>query len=151
MQDATPSLDDFDPETVTGWTLVRAYQVVARRFYEVLGSVGLTPMQFGVLLDLSTRPGASQADLARRNLVTPQSIGELLVSLEQRGLVHRAAARPGTAHAVTLTDDGRRALARAVPAVRDLNAPGALGLTAEQAETLNTLLHTLRRALSDPS
>lgn len=138
-----------DPDEVTGWTLVRAHHAVARRFTETLASVGLTPAQFGVLVQLVSRPGVSQAELARRVLVTPQSLGELLVSLERLGHVERRPGRRGTATAVTLTGSGRAALGRATPLVAALNAPERLGLTAQEASTLNALLHKVLRATGE--
>ncbi len=62
-----------DPDAVTGWTLVRAHHAVARRFHEALAAVGLTPTQFGVLVQLVDQPGVSQAELARRVLVAPRA------------------------------------------------------------------------------
>ncbi len=141
----------FDPEAVTGWTLVRAYQVMARRFYATLSSVDLTPTHFGVLVQLARHPGSSQAALARSAFMTPQAMGELLTTMTSNGLVARTPGRPGTPTAVTLTDAGRAAAARAIPLVAALNAPAALGLDEDENTTLNALLHKLRRALHDPS
>jgi len=44
----------------------------------------LTPTQFGVLAQLSIHPGLIQSELARRNLVRPQSVDELIRSLIDR-------------------------------------------------------------------
>ena len=80
-------------------------------------------------------------------LVTPQSIGELVGSLEERGLVERPP-RPGRGRrrTVELTAAGRAALERATPVVLAINAPEALELTAAEAAELNRLLHIVRRA-----
>lgn len=145
--DELEALASFDPEAVTGWTLVRAYQLIARRFYAVLAGVGLSPAHFGVLLELEQRPGTSQAALARTVFITPQAMGEMLTGMAEAGLVQRAPGRPGTPTAVTATNAGRTALARAIPRITALNAPPALGLDTEQDATLNTLLHTVRDTL----
>jgi DNA-binding MarR family transcriptional regulator len=142
----TPGWSGGDPGAVTGWTLVRAHHQIARLFTETLAGAGLTPAQFGVLVQLAAEPGASQAEIARRVLVTPQSIGELLGSLERLGHVTRTPGRPGRATVVALTEAGRAALDRATPLVRQLNSPRALGLTAEEDATLNSLLHKVLRA-----
>ncbi len=127
------------------WTLVQAYHVVARRFWAAFADAGLGPTQFGVLATLAADPHLGQGELARRNLVSPQSIGELVASLEQRGLVERAAsAGRGRRRPVHLTDAGRETLRRAAPAVRAINAPEALGLDAAEAVELNRLLHLVR-------
>ncbi|MGI8880061.1 MAG: MarR family winged helix-turn-helix transcriptional regulator [Jatrophihabitans sp.] len=141
----------FQPEDITRWTLVRTYQVMARRFYATFADVDLTPTHFGVLMQLARHPGTSQAALARRVFMTPQAMGELLITIQTRGLVTRAAGPAGKPTAVTLTTAGRAALHRAVPRVEALNRPEAFGLTAAESATLNTLLHKVRHALGDDS
>jgi DNA-binding MarR family transcriptional regulator len=124
------------------WTLIQAYHVVARRFRTAFAQVDLGPAHFGVLATLATNPGLGQGELARRNLVSPQSIGELIASLERRGLVTRPAPTGrGRARPVQLTDAGRAALARATPGVLAVNAAAALGLSDAEAAELNRLLH----------
>jgi DNA-binding MarR family transcriptional regulator len=135
-----------DPDTVTGWTLVRAHHAVARRFTANLAEAGLTPTQFGVLVQVAGGTGLSQAELARRVLVTPQSVGELLHSLERLGHITRSRGPRGTATTVHLTASGRAALHRATPLIQAMNTPEALGLTAQENTTLNTLLHKVLRA-----
>ena len=130
-----------DPDEVTGWMLVRTHHAVARRFIETLARAGLTPTQFGVLVQVVSDAGLSQAELARRVLVTPQSIGELLNSLERLGYVTRVRGARGKASTVRVTDAGLAALNRATPLVQAMNTPEALGLTPQENKTLNELLH----------
>lgn len=139
-----------DPGTLTGWTLVRAHHQMARLFTVTLARVGLTPTQFGAMVQLATEPGLSQAEIARRVLITPQSIGALLASLERLGTITRTPGRPGKATTVTLTPAGRATLDRATALVRELNEPESLGLTAEEDATLNALLHKVLTA-TDPA
>ena len=74
--------------------------------------------EFTALSVLKRRPGLSNAQLARRSLVRPQSMNEILVKLEDRGLVRREV-DPGHARILraALTDDGAELLAAAEPAV----------------------------------
>ncbi len=127
------------------WTLVQAYHVVARRFWSAFTEAGLGPTQFGVLAALAATPGLGQAELARRTLVSAQSIGELIASLEERGLVERGP-NPGRGRRrpVALTETGRRTLRRIAPAIQEINAPESLGLSAAEATELNRLLHAVR-------
>lgn len=140
--------DDWSAAAIAelpAWTLVQAYHVVARRFRVAFAEAGLGPTQFGVLATLATDPALGQGELARRNLVSPQSIGELIMSLENRGLVERpAGASRGRRRPVHLTDAGRDTLRRVAPAVRAINAPESLGLNAAEAVELNRLLHLVR-------
>src|SRR5215207_7711686 len=84
---------------LTSWTLTRAYRTRVPRIVQTLQAVDLTPTQFGVLVQLDSSPGLSQAELGRRLLMTPQSMGELLVSLERLGHVVRGP-RPGPGHPI---------------------------------------------------
>lgn len=140
-------------ELFPAWTLVQAFHAVARPFTAVFAGAGLTPVQFGVLAELEdTGPddaGPSIAELARAVNVRPQSIGETVETLEERGLVHRkGAAGRGRRRAVHLTDAGRAVLADAWPGVRAFNAPAALGLTAQEHATLDRLLRRVRDHLA---
>lgn len=141
----------FVPEDVTGWTLARTHHVMARRFYATFADVDLTPTHFGVLVQLARHPGTSQAALARSVSMTPQAMGELLTTIQARGLITRITGQVGMPTYVTLTDAGRLALRRAVPRVQAINRPEALGLTATENVTLNSLLHKVRHALGDDS
>lgn len=98
-----------------------------------------------MLATLAADPALGQAELARRNLVSPQSIGDLIAALEERGLVQRSAdSGRGRRRPVHLTDAGRDTLRRVGPAVRAINAPESLGLDAAEAAELNRLLHLVR-------
>ena len=137
-----------DPQVMIQWTLIQANHAVVRRVSDSLASVGLTPTQFGLLVQLTVAPGVSQAELARRVLVTPQALGELLVSLERLGHVRRTPGRPGTATSVAITPAGSAAMDRATPLLAALNAPARLGLTPSEAAQLQGLLHKIIQASS---
>src|SRR3712207_9145699 len=83
--------DGGSPDDYVGWTLIQASHAFNRHVETLLAEVGLTPMQFGVLVQLSLRPNLGSAELARAVLVTPQSMGELLQSLERK--IGRASCR----------------------------------------------------------
>jgi DNA-binding MarR family transcriptional regulator len=82
---------------------------------------GLTGAQYAVLSVLARDPGMSGADLARACNTTPQAMNGVLATLERDGLVERRA-HPvhGRIRQVTLTNDGKRRLEAATPAVREL-------------------------------
>jgi len=139
----------YDPAEVVPWTLVRAGNVMGRVFWEQLGAVGLRPHLFGILVNLQREPGISAAELARRVLVTPQSMSELLRGLTDDGLVERTGGdRRGQALALRLTDDGRAALRRAAPVITELNRPETLGLSAAELAELNRMLGRVLTALT---
>ncbi len=81
----------------------------------------LTVAQFTALSVLARRPGLSNAQLARRSLISPQAMNEVLASLEQRGLATRTA-DPGHARILnaTLTAAGEILLAAAAGVADEL-------------------------------
>lgn len=131
-------------ETFPAWTLVQAAHVVARGFTAVFGEVGLTPTQFGVLAYLADDDALTQAELARHVLVRPQSMGELLGPLLDRGLIRREGpGGRGRRSVIAITDAGRDVLSVALPRAREFNTAKALGLTSAQRATLDELLHVV--------
>jgi DNA-binding MarR family transcriptional regulator len=139
------------PDDYVGWTLIQASHALERHFEALLAALGLTPMQFGVLVQLSLRPNLGSAELARIVLVTPQSMGELLQSLERTGLVERDRdVGPGRRITARVTEAGHAALRQATPIIQALNVPASLGLTTEERSLLNQLLHKVRAAVVAP-
>jgi DNA-binding MarR family transcriptional regulator len=127
------------PDSIAAWALVQASHVVARRFRAAFGRLGLSPTQFGVLLELDLHPGLSNGEIARAVLVTPQSMSDLLASLERLGYVDRDDSA-GQGHRVParLTPAGRAMLRECAAAVTGVEE--SLGLTPQQAGELTALL-----------
>ena len=133
-----------DPDDFTSLTLIRVSLVFQRVFIAALAPFDLAPNQFSVLLHLVEKPGRSQADLARDVLATPQSVGELLRTMEDHGLVERTPpSRPGLPIAVHASPAGRAALDEVTPHVLAAFSPEALGLSDHAYTRLNTQLHTI--------
>jgi DNA-binding MarR family transcriptional regulator len=93
------------------YVIGRLDRVLRRRLIAALEPTGLTLPAYTTLSVLRTRDGLSNAQLARRSLVTPQSMSEVLARLEQKGLIRRD---PDPDHArvlrVELTGAGHEAL-----------------------------------------
>ncbi|MFI9557527.1 MarR family winged helix-turn-helix transcriptional regulator [Nonomuraea endophytica] len=124
------------PEGRTGepdlplWELIQTSYVVARGFTEVFATVGLTPVQFGVLASLVDGEDLNQAELARVIMVRPQSLGEVAVALIDRGLVEREGpGGRGRRSKLRITPEGQAVLDRVFLAVAAFNAPQAMGLS----------------------
>nr|WP_252727997.1 MarR family transcriptional regulator [Curtobacterium sp. WW7] len=108
--------------------------------------LGLTPVEFGVLVQLAAADGLSQADLARAVGVRPQSMTPLVSGLDDRGLLDRGAERGrGRLSRIRLTAAGRDLLGRAYPVVRASNR-----WFGDDADT-SALVTTLRPLLGDAS
>ena len=70
--------------------LVKRVQVALRSAMDrALLSDDLTTPQYAVLSALQKAPGLSNAELARRSFVTPQTMIRIVASLEDKGLVTR--------------------------------------------------------------
>jgi len=117
-----PALTDPDGPLLS-YLIGRLDRAIRNRLNEVLAPYELSIPQFTTLSVLKRRPGLSNAQLARRALILPQSTIQVIVGLEARGLVQRA---PNPAHnrvlQTRLTDEGERLLDQAELATRQLEA-----------------------------
>lgn len=109
-----------------------------------LSDVDLTASQYAALANLEEVPGLSNAELARRSFVTPQTMVRIVAALEEDGLVERAP-RSGNARILDthLTDAGRVALSAGHGVVRVVEQEMSRRLTADQQATLVDLLNDL--------
>ncbi len=96
----------------------RLDRIVRRRLAGALGPHDLSLLEYTTLSVLRARSGLSNAQLARRSLITPQAMNEVLARLERRKLLRR---RSDPAHRrirpAELTAAGTRLLAGADAAV----------------------------------
>ena len=101
-----------------GWLLKRAQDALNAAMTAVLREYGATLPEYAVLTALAEEPGLSNADLARRAFVTPQTMNQVLKELEHRGWVSRHP-HPGHGRILQseLTADGARTLSACHQAV----------------------------------
>ena len=117
----------------------RVNQGIRRAMRVGLRPWGLSVQQYTTLSILAARPDLSNAQLARRALVTPQSM------LERRGLVQRRAdPTHGQILRATLTPAGNALLKTADPAVEEIHAQIFDGLSAPERAAAE---RALRRAM----
>jgi DNA-binding MarR family transcriptional regulator len=111
---------DEDPPSLV-YMIGRINQGIRRELQQRLVRWELSVPELTVLSVLQRRPGLSNAQLARRSMITPQSMNEIVAGLEQRGLVAR---RADPAHGgilqTRLTPAGRGLLRRVQPTVDEL-------------------------------
>jgi DNA-binding MarR family transcriptional regulator len=142
----TPIASDqpFLPHETLGYALKRAQQAMRLHMDRQLKEIGLNAPQYSVLASLEDEPGASNARLARRAFVTPQTMQAMLVNLEQSGLIER---RPDSEHGriqrTELTEKGSSSLAQAHLAVqkserlaREASTPDAVEMLTRVAKAL---------------
>jgi len=105
----------------SGYLLRQAWHAFRTAMETQLRAHGLTGAQYAVLSVLARDPGASGAELARACNTTPQAMNGVLGTLERGGLIERRGhPTHGRILQATLTEEGRRRLAAANPAVRRL-------------------------------
>lgn len=144
--EVTPVTNDepFLPRETLGYALKRAQQAMRLHMDRQLQEVGLNAPQYNVLASLEAEPGASNATLARRAFVTPQTMQAMLVKLETSGLIER---RPDAEHGriqrTELTERGRSVLAMAHQfaqkserLAREASPPDAIEMLMKIAEAL---------------
>ena len=109
-----------DPYATIGFALKQAQQALRTRLDSGLREIGLTTPQYAVLAFLNVEAGASNAALARRAFVTPQTMQAILVALERAGLIARTPhPEHGRVQMTELTARGRGALEAASGIVAD--------------------------------
>lgn len=148
MSTPSPGWSGGNSDDFTALTLVRLSLVMRRVFVAALAPFDLPPHQFSVLLHLVERPGISQADLARVVLATPQSVGELVRLMEDKGMVERTPpVGRGLPSAVYASATGRALLDEVTPHVLAAFAPEALGLDQSTHDRLNIDLRAIMATL----
>ena len=126
----------------------RLDRALRRKLGEALRPHGLTVRQYTTLSVLRARSGLSNAQLARRSLMTPQSMNEVLGALVALGLVRRT---PDETHGrvirTELTPAGEARLEACDHTVDALEQQMLSGLDARDRERLLADLRRCARAL----
>lgn len=114
--------------------------------------VALTFPRATALVSLLGDGGLSNAQLARQAMVSPQTMHQILLRLEQDGLVVRSAdPAHGRVQRTTLTDAGRTLLMRGVAVSEPVFERLQAGLDAsERAELTRLLAHCVGNLLGAP-
>jgi DNA-binding MarR family transcriptional regulator len=133
------------------YVIGRLDRVLRRRLSAAVEPIGLTLPAYTALSVLRGQDGLSNARLARRSLVTPQSMSEVLTLLVDRGYVRRSA-EPGRGRVIRmeLTDDGNRALVLCDHAVDAVEREMLGDLDADEAQSLRDVLIRCGRTLESP-
>jgi DNA-binding MarR family transcriptional regulator len=130
------------------YVIGRLDRVLRRRLSAAVEPVGLTLPAYTALSVLRAQDGLSNARLARRSLVTPQSMSEVLSVLVEQGYVRRSAA-PGHGRVIRieLTKAGSRVLERCDRAVDEVEREMLADLDAGEAAGLRDALIRCGRTL----
>jgi len=123
-------------------------RILRRQMTEALAPLGLTLAQFTALSVLEARGQASNAQLAERSFITPQSANEVVSVMVARNWITR---EPDPNHGrivvLQLTDDGREVLRQCMDSVRVLEEQMLKDIDAGSAATVQQHLELFVRNL----
>jgi DNA-binding MarR family transcriptional regulator len=132
-----------------GYLLKRAQAALHAAMTAALCEHGATLPQYAVLTALDEEPGLSNAELARRAFVTPQTMNQVLRELEQRHWVTRHAhPAHGRILQANLTPDGHQTLRACHQAADTVEERMLAKLTPAGRQQLATALRTCIEGLS---
>ncbi|MEY9966930.1 DNA-binding MarR family transcriptional regulator [Streptacidiphilus sp. MAP12-16] len=133
-----------DPSTRTGYLAWQFGQATAQRLERALRPLDLNLAQLRSLVQVTLTPGISSAEIARRSGLTAQSMGAAVNALISRGLIERGP-HPTNRRVLELrvTDAGRTLAARAQHVIDEVQREMFAVLSAEEQDTVHTLLHRL--------
>jgi DNA-binding MarR family transcriptional regulator len=129
-----------------GYLVGRVDRLLRRSLGDVLKPHGLSLADYTTLSVLGDRGGLSNAQLARRSLITPQAMNEVLARLERNGLVQRSAdPLHGRIRPAALTARGAAVLSAADADVDVAERALLHGLSAADRKLLRTLLERMAK------
>lgn len=145
--------DSLGPPSLI-YVVGRVNQGIRRELRARLREWDLSVPELTALSILHRRPGLSNAQLARRTMVTPQSMIEILAGLEGRGLVARTVdPGHGRIRRAALTRAGRRVVAATEPVIAAIQDEMLCDISAQEREVvlaaLLKVMDRLRPGLED--
>ena len=125
--------------------LIKRLEVAIRLMLErELRDLDLTPSQYTTLSMLAANGETSSSDLARRVLVTPQSMSEMIKALDRKGLIKRQESEGNRKVLdIALSPAGRALLEKAEARVDALEATMFAAIAPDQLETMRERLVTI--------
>ena len=131
------------------YTIGRVDRGVRRELRRRLEPWSLSIPEYTTLSVLARRPGLSNAQLARRALITPQAMNEVIAELERRRFVKRS---PDPSHGrilrTELTKRGRTTLDEALKSTGELERLLLADVPAKDRPVVERALETIMRTLS---
>ncbi len=134
-----------------GYLLKRVQQALTAEMSLSLRSLDITVPQYAALAMLEQYPGLSNADLADKCFVTPQTMHQIILRLQQRSLISRQPhPNHGRIQQTRLTPEGTRVLQQAQVEVHEVEARMVQLLTEDERQHAARLLRMCLTALQKP-
>jgi len=127
-----------------GHLIRRCHQISVALFMKECADYGVTPIQFAVLSALQSFPGEEQAAIAGRVAIDRSTTGNVVLRLEERGLLRRDPdSGDRRVKRLTLTEQGHALLDAIGPAVAGAQDKTVAPLDETERDTLITLLQKI--------
>ena len=154
MREPSERSDSVAAHARISYVIARLERALRRQITDMVAPHGLTATQYTALSVLRMGKGLSNAQLARRSYVTPQSMIEMLGTLGAKGLIERSPAPDhGRILRTELTPKGRRLLSRCDEALDRIETEMTRELSPEELESfehmLRSCVHMLHAGLTD--
>ncbi len=132
------------PPVRTVYLIAQVHHALRMRIEAALRPHNLTLIQYMILDLLAHHHGLSSADLSRRFFVTPQTMGEMIGSLERRDLIVRAK-DPANRRVlrVELTGEGKRLLQDCTVEIEAIEAATVSEIEGKDLDALRATLSLL--------
>ncbi|MTI87618.1 MAG: MarR family transcriptional regulator [Balneolaceae bacterium] len=118
-----------------GYVIKRLQQLLRSRMDEKLAAVGVTTPQYATLSILEEDQGLSNAELARRCFLTPQTMHKIVAGLEAKELIERKSdPSHGRKINTLLTSEGKKLVEKAHEIVQNIEGEMTGDLTQEDIE-----------------
>ena len=142
----------FNASTSLSYNLKRTQQALRQAMDKTLIELDLSTPQYSALTQLASETGLSNAELARRCFVTPQTMHQLTGGLETRGLVERSQhPEHGRIVQVSMTKTGRELLEEAHMLVHTVENKMTQAISNAEEEQVSGILEKCRLALEKTS
>jgi DNA-binding MarR family transcriptional regulator len=132
-----------------GYVIKELQAVLRARMDRALKTCGLTTPQYASLYSLERNPGISNAELARKCFVTPQTMIRIVANLEAAGLIARS---PHPTHGrilhTTLTARGRKLFATCHESAMEIENQMLQPLSTQERKQLRELLRRCTQSLA---
>jgi DNA-binding MarR family transcriptional regulator len=126
----------------------RLDHVLGQRLRDRLALLGLTLAQYTALSVLDAQRHLSNAQLAERTMISPQSANEMVKAMDAKGWIERQPdANHGRIVQIRVTDQGKALLRECDAAVAELERIMLAGLDTEQQQRLGGQLKGMLHAL----
>jgi len=128
-----------------GYLIKEVQQDLRKKMDNTLIDIELTTPQYAVLSQLNEYPGLSNAELARKSFVTPQTMNLIVQNLEGRQLIIRSHSnKHGKIMNTAITEIGSNILKIANSLVFEVEEQIFGGLSKEETNDLRLILQKLR-------